>query len=366
MILQLEGRSAMQNLARSKGATVAILLLGMVAVAFVLFRPHLHLSSKLSWIAIIAIVDLAVLSFVAVRTNGTPLDGTAESGDIRKKGRDEASNLRKMLTDLKGREAGEPTQGAQRTTTETQHAKESLNKESLNGEATKTDVVAQVKVALPAVGDEALTAAQRLVAEQRKAAEALLLEACALEERFKSESQAAQAATECAAAKAKAQSSAIAEQKANELAQASSEHRTALAARRKDAEGLVVTMRSAAETTSAQVTELEQQLRDAQRLVEQTLSMVGSHEEQIKELAAEQTAADQKAAEAAALVAACQADRAAAEKEAQAAEERAEALKKSLPATTQRLAGISELEALAARIAEQASLLKRGSQTEVV
>ena len=84
MILQLEGRSAMQNLARSKGATVAILLLGMVAVAFVLFRPHLHFASKLSWIAIIAIVDLAVLSFVAVRTNGTPLAGTAVSGDIRK------------------------------------------------------------------------------------------------------------------------------------------------------------------------------------------------------------------------------------------------------------------------------------------
>ena len=80
-----------------------------------------------------------------------------------------------------------------------------------------------------------------------------------------------------------------------------------------------------------------------------------------KECAAEEAAAEREAAEAAARVIECQAARVAAEQQAKAADERGEALKKDLLAVKQRIAGISDVQTFAARIAEQASVLTRWS-----
>lgn len=209
----------------------------------------------------------------------------------------------------------------------------------------------------PAVSKEALTAALRLVSEQRKAAEGLLLEACVLEDRLKSEPKAAQAADEYAAAKAKVEAVTIQEQEAKALAQASSEHRISLTLKLREAETLVVETRLDAEAASAQVAALEHQLRDARRLAEQTLFLVERHEANAKKCSAKLTTAEHEAEEAAARMVRWQDARAAAENEAAAAGTRAEALEKHLPGAAQPLAGMSDVQALAARIAEQVSIL---------
>jgi hypothetical protein len=376
---QSKGRTAIGNPPRSKGVTAIILLLGVAAVALILSRHHVHWQWKAAWVAIIVFADLAVFSFAAVMGRGSLLQRGAESGDAgkgrksREAQREPTGHLSEVLAALEARGVqSEAKQGLEQAMKEAQSPKQMPNGETAKAEAAATvkvevraaiaDVAAQSDVIPPAASDEGLTVAQRLVAEQRKAAEALLLEACVLEERLNSEVQAAQAASEYAAARAKADGAAILEQQAKELARASSEHSAVLAAERGDAEKLVVTTRADAEAAKAQVAELEQQLQDARRLAEQTFSTVGAHEARAKESAAKQAAAEQDAAEALARVVACQAERAAAEAEAKAAEERAEALKKELPVTTQSLAGINDIQALAARIAKQASVLKRGPQ----
>jgi hypothetical protein len=334
---QFKGGTAMASPARPKGATPTIFLLGVVALAPVLFRHDLHWQWKAAWVAIVVFTGLAALFFAAAIGRRSPLQRAAESDEV-------TGHLSELLADLKAGEAqSEARRGLRPTVIEDQSATQMRNEETTNAEVA-------APVATPAAAsDDPLTPAQRLLAEQRKAAEALLLEACALEERLKGEAKAAQAASECAAAKAKADGAAILEQQAKELAQASSERRAVLAAEREDAEKLVVATRADAEAARAQVAELEQRLLE--------------HEARAKEWAAKQAAAEHDAAEALARVVACQTERVAAEKEANAAEERAEALKNELAATTQSLAGIDDVQALAARIAEQASVLKHGPLT---
>lgn len=194
----------------------------------------------------------------------------------------------------------------------------------------------KVEIAMPIVetaapNDEALNGAHRLILEQRKAAEALLSEVCALEEQLKSEAKVAQAAAEFAAAGEKAKAAGILEQQAKELAKSASDRHRALATERKDVE--------------MRIAELEKQL--------------SVHQARAKECAAEEAAAERKAAEAAERVAACQAASVVAQKEAKTAQDRVEALKKELPQPAQNLAGINEVQSLAVRIAEQASALTR-------
>jgi colicin import membrane protein len=183
----------------------------------------------------------------------------------------------------------------------------------------------------PVTTNGALDGAQRLIAEQRKAAEALLSEVCALEERLKGEAKAAQAAQAFAAANEKAKAAVILEQQAKELAASASESHRALVTEHKNAE--------------TKITDLKQQL--------------SALEARTKECAAEEIVAERKAGEAKERIVACQAASVAAQKEAKAAEEHAAALKKELPESAQNLVGINEVQTLAARIAEQASALTR-------
>jgi hypothetical protein len=175
----------------------------------------------------------------------------------------------------------------------------------------------------------ALDGAQRLIAEQRKAAEALLSEVCALEERLKGEAKAAQAAQAFTVANEKAKAAMILEQQAKELAASASESHRALVTERKNAE--------------TKIADLKQQLI--------------ALEARSKECAAEEIVAERKAGDAKERIVACQSASVAAQKEAKAAEEHAAALKKELPESAQSLAGINEVQSLAARISEQASAL---------
>jgi chromosome segregation ATPase len=191
-----------------------------------------------------------------------------------------------------------------------------------------------------------------LVAEQRKAAEALLLQVAELEQRLQTEAHAAQAAAEYTSAKEKAEAAAILEQQANELAHAAVEHHNAVLAERQEADKLVAATRADAETAKAKVADLQDQLRDARRLSDQSLSALAPRENRAKELAANEAAAQRKAAEAAASVAACQSARAQAEKEAGEAQKRAEAL-------------TTEIAELSTRIAHQAAEVNRSREVIV-
>jgi len=197
----------------------------------------------------------------------------------------------------------------------------------------------------PAMSDDVFL----LVAEQRKAAEALLLQVAELERRLQTEAHAAQAVADYKWAKEKAEAAVTLEQQANELAHAAVEHHRALVSERQETDSLVVSTRVDAEAAKAKVEELQEQLRDARRLVDQTLSALEPREARAKELAANEAAAQRKAAEAAAGVTACQSARAQAEKDVEAAQKRAESL-------------TSEIAELSARIAQQAVEVKRSRE----
>lgn len=318
-------------------------------------------------VAIIVCACLAVLAFAVSMGYGNRMERSAAFVEIAEKGRGqsraansaESSRRREPLANRRAIDAQfvmRPT--FRETVIKAESAKETPSSETAKAEnPTEEPAMPDDVHALPAASIEALTAAQRLVAEQRKAAEALLLEACALEERLKSEPKAAQAADEYAAAKAKVEAVTIQEQQAKALAQASSEHRISLTLKLREAEALVVETRLDAEAASAAVAALEHQLRDARRLAEQTLFLVERHEANAKKCSAKLTTAEHEAEEVAARLVRWQDARAAAENEAAAAGTRAEALRKHLPGTAQSLAGMSDAEALAARIAEQVSML---------
>lgn len=217
-------------------------------------------------------------------------------------------------------------------------------------EASAEEQPAQDPVEEPAAAiDGALKAAQQLMAEQRKAAEALLREVSVLEERLKSEAQAAHAADEYAGLKSKVDNAAILEQQAKELAQTASERHGLLATERKHAENLAANARADAKAMRAQLAELEQLLLQ--------------REAKASEAGQREAVAEREAAEAAERVIACQLACVAAEKEAKGAKERADALKKELPAATQSFAGITDVQALAVRIAEQATALTREAKS---
>ncbi|HEX3367977.1 MAG TPA: hypothetical protein VHS56_00245, partial [Candidatus Cybelea sp.] len=208
--------------------------------------------------------------------------------------------------------------------------------------------------------NEEIVAAQRLIIEQRKAAEALLREVCQLEQRFKTEASAAQAALDYAAAQEKADAAATLEQQARALVQAATQRRNAAAAERKGAAELAGTSRADAQSAKAAVEELERRLRDAKATAEIKFKEIAQSEALVKECADKESAAAAAEAQSRQRVATCQAAYVAAQKQAQTAKDLAEALKKELPAANG-LSGISDVQSLAIKIAQEASALGNAS-----
>lgn len=239
---------------------------------------------------------------------------------------------------------------------------------SVNASAAADNSIVKVETIMPDDGrstvnasDEALSTAQRLMAEQRKAAEALLSEVCALEERLNAEALEKNALGELRAANEKAEGAAILVQHAKELAQAASERHRALADGRKSAEDVAVKARADAEAAKAKIAELQEQLREARQVAEQQASSIGLHEARAKECAQQEAAAQREATEADARVVESQTVCEVAAKEAKAAEQRAAARTQQLATKMQNGAG--EVQNLAQRIAEQASALARAQSS---
>jgi chromosome segregation ATPase len=262
----------------------------------------------------------------------------------------ETSRLRRLLDDLK---AGDPNAAAPSNGSPPVEAAapavEPVAVKQPKAEVAKVTASAPVlngeRKAETAMSDDVFL----LVAEQRKAAEALLLQVAELEQRLQTEAHAAQAAADYKSAKEKAEAAAILEQQASELAYTAAEHHRTVQAQRREADNLLVTTRSDAEAAKAKVTALQEQLRDARRLADQSLSALAPCEARAKELAVSEEAAQSEAAEAAAGVTACQSARARAEKEAEDAQKRAETLK-------------SEIAELAGRIEQQAAEVTRSRE----
>ncbi|MGA7202974.1 MAG: hypothetical protein WBX26_14185, partial [Candidatus Cybelea sp.] len=262
----------------------------------------------------------------------------------------ETSRLRRLLDDLK---AGDPNAAAPSNGSPPVEAAapavEPVAVKQPKAEVAKVTASAPVlngeRKAETAMSDDVFL----LVAEQRKAAEALLLQVAELEQRLQTEAHAAQAAADYKSAKEKAEAAAILEQQASELAHTAAEHHSAVLAQRLEADNLLVTTRADAEAAKAKVAALQEQLRDARRLADQSLSALAPCEARAKELAVSEEAAQSEAAEAAAGVTACQSARARAEKEAEDAQKRAETLK-------------SEIAELAGRIAQQAAEVTRSRE----
>jgi len=164
--------------------------------------------------------------------------------------------------------------------------------------------------------------AMQLIAEHRKALEALLTEVRTLEDRIANESQASQAVEQCAAARQKVEAAAALEQQAVQTA--------------KDAEERHRLLESELQAAEDRVTRAQAEVEAAR---------------------GKEATAQHEAQEAAANVAECEAARVAAENDAKAAEERAEALKGKLSLQDGQFAGMDDVKALSQRIVEQVTAL---------
>lgn len=210
------------------------------------------------------------------------------------------------------------------------------------------------------VARDATSETLRLVADQRKAAEALLFEASVLEERLKDEAQASQAVRECGVAKEKADGAAVEAEEAMRAAVEKCNLRTAIEAQRKELEGLLVAQRAEAEAAQAKVEEFERALQEAKDFVMQKRSAVALHEVRAKECADKESAAQIEETQAVERMQASNVRRDAAQAEVAAAQERAEALKRTLIHNGPD--GLEAVQSLAARISDQVKLIKQYRQ----
>jgi DNA repair exonuclease SbcCD ATPase subunit len=213
--------------------------------------------------------------------------------------------------------------------------------------------------------DPATSEALRLIADQRKAAEALLSETRALEDQIKNAAVAAQATRAYQAAKtkaenamAKAEAAASAEAEAKQRADVLVRDHSVLSSELKSIEQAVASKRREADAAKAEIAELERKLSEKQNATQTIFSDLALHESRARECSARETAAARSAAEAAARAAARKAEREAAEASVQAASERAEVLKAALPAAAQEAGAIEDLQRLTARITEQVQLAR--------
>ncbi len=190
---------------------------------------------------------------------------------------------------------------------------------------------------------ETLSEAQLGAIEHRKAAEALLREACMLEERLANEAAAARATRLRLAAQEKAS---LAEQ-ATALEQEAIEYASDLAVRRTSAQRQW-------NDAKGQVAERKLHFEKARQLAYDAEKELEAHEGQAAECAATQEALERDVAQAAKQVAQCGAAREQAEKEAVAAQQRfASSFNGAMKPTP--TIGNSELEKLQVRVAEQSA-----------
>jgi chromosome segregation ATPase len=239
--------------------------------------------------------------------------------------------------------------GGQRRREEEQEAPRSEAQRSTNGNRPKQ---------IP--GDvDTLAAAQRLAMEQRKAAEALLQQARALEEQILNETTAAQAARERAEDLATlAGRAAEMERDAEKRADDAAARHAAASAHHEKIDAVRAASQLAFDAANAEMAALKQRLEEVQRVSDEASRLLLMHEQRAGESAAAATEAEKEAADAEARLAECQAVRETAEREAKAAAEEAESVGKGAPTRALSSGGIDAVRALTARIAQQSTTLK--------
>jgi chromosome segregation ATPase len=211
------------------------------------------------------------------------------------------------------------------------------------------------------MSDEFLTDTQRLIAEKRKIAEQLLLEACMLEEQAAIEAELSRYDLERVATKEQADAAAAEEQRARDDVRELTDHKERIGRARTDAEQMIATARSGAAAARAQIDELERLLHDAQRLFDEAASAAKSHEERVADCTAKDGEINRALAAAETRVKECKAARETAEHAVRTATERLEELRKSLGLSSNLPSTLDTARDLAARIAEESSVLKRGT-----
>lgn len=190
-------------------------------------------------------------------------------------------------------------------------------------------------------GDQ-LAQARLLAAEQRKAAESLLLEAQALEKKLLDESAHAQEARERSGELAALVVRAIAaEQEARERARIAVERHGQASNERRQVEAVLLASRRATEAATAEIAELKRRLEDVLKIATDASNLMHAQEQRAAEATAAVTAAEKDVADTNAQLAQRQAEREAAERDARNAKERAAAAEKSAQAIAQPVAASS-------------------------
>jgi hypothetical protein len=212
-----------------------------------------------------------------------------------------------------------------------------------------------------AADSEVVNEALRLVADQRKAAEALLFEVCVLEDQIKDEVQVAEAVRASNVAKEKSDRATAEAEQAMVAALQKFDARNALEAERKQLEELLAAKRAEADAAMAKIEELDRALQQAKDSAGQIHSAVASQETYATECAEKERAAQVEEMHAVERMQACNATRDAAQAAAASAQERVEALKQTV--SIRRTPGLEASQALAARIAEQVKLVKQNRES---
>lgn len=222
--------------------------------------------------------------------------------------------------------------GGRRETSEEEQVEAKSRVKRILGELS-VDPKEEEAVATPGTTTDEISQARLLAAEQRKAAESLLLEARALEKQLLDETAHAHEARERAGEFSAAVTRALAaEQEARERAQAATERHTLAATERKQIDAVLQASRRATEAATAEIAELKRRLEDVLKVATDASELMTAQEQRAVEAGSVVAAAEKDVSDANALLAQRQSEREAAERDAAAAKEKAAAAEKAVQA----------------------------------
>jgi DNA repair exonuclease SbcCD ATPase subunit len=229
----------------------------------------------------------------------------------------------------------------------------------------ETSSVEQFETHVPNADFDQLTSVARLVAEQRKAAEAMLQEVAAFEEQLQAQTQMAEASQALGTASAKIE----ALREAELAAQAACE---ALLARRDQLQGLqtetdaeLLAAKTRLSDAQQAAAELEKRLREALQHTHDAAALIERVEAESGELASSQAAVEGEISSAMERVQACRQETAVAQTEAESAREHVKALNVAL-ASPSGDDPFTALQRLALRLAEDASTMAAAAEKKKV
>lgn len=276
----------------------------------------------------------------------------------------QVSQLRKMLEDLRGGLIDSHHDGQATVVDpaplEIHDVPHSPSDELPGAELPATADVTKIVIADPEL--DRLTAAQRLVAEQRKAAEAMLQEVEAFEERLRAETLIAEASHALSAADAKMETLRAAEQQAHAAFEALRTRHEELQGKESESEAALHAARAQHDDAETETAELEGRLREAHQRTHEAAARVERAEAEIAEVASEKAATEEGIAAAREHLEAQRLQAQEAHAEADAARERFSGLTASGVSSESSGEPFVVLQRLSLRLAEEASAMATVSE----